>query len=556
MQYNILMNREVFILAGIVLLGTVLRIFNLSPFTIYPDSYQNLIVSENIKTYGSVLGFMGKNGMLYPDYFMWTRPLFPLLINAVSSIGVTPILAARSIALLLGIFSIPLSYFLGKKIFSNSVSGLIAAFLLAISYNHTVWSGLLMTETTGVFFMLLFLLSFFATVEKKPALFQLQNILTGVFFALAVFTRYEYLIIAIPVVFYTLKKSPKPLFYLTTIFGFAFITFLIFGLLLYPINSVVQVILSQLSDLLTKILIVTIVAILCFLVYRFSSVRLKRSFGRVLPMIVTFLLIILFFLFLPHISDVSAQIFGIDVSIFNNFFYHDMLLSFFAFVGLLIMLKDKKQQNLSYFIIIAVVFLSFVYYQINPDMERYMTHLIPFLLIAAAYGIKNVFKTVVINQSKWRLILSSILILFIALQIIITARGLRNLNDPSWFKLSYEQKSAQLTGKYIVDNPLLITSHPEPYFYFLHDDTQSIADSYPFIYIPSAQDMRTVVIVEDMGMRYDFPHFTKVLDTKLKNYQSAHFFVSEQYHYTNNSVKEESPVILYTIRLGTLRKKL
>src|SRR5882757_9649374 len=95
-----------FALFFITLLGAFLRFHNLTPFTVYPDSFQNLIVAQNILHYGSVVGYLGKDGMFYPDFFMWTRPLYALLIDAVSFFGISLLLAARSTAFGLGIVSI------------------------------------------------------------------------------------------------------------------------------------------------------------------------------------------------------------------------------------------------------------------------------------------------------------------------------------------------------------------------------------------------------------------------------------------------------------------
>src|SRR5216683_4149347 len=97
-------------LVVITLLGAILRFSNLSPFNLYPDSYQNLIVAKNIADYQSVLGYLGANGMLYPDFFSWTHPLYPLFINLINVFVHTMIASARVIAFIAGIIAIPLSY--------------------------------------------------------------------------------------------------------------------------------------------------------------------------------------------------------------------------------------------------------------------------------------------------------------------------------------------------------------------------------------------------------------------------------------------------------------
>ncbi len=534
------MVRLVGILICITFLGALLRFFNLSPFTVYPDSYQNLIVAENIRTYGSVVGYLGKNGMLYPDFFMWTRPLFPLLINAVSFFSLTSLTTARSIAFVLGILAIPLTYLFIRRVFKQINIGLFGAFLLALSYNHTVWSGLLMTEAIGVFFMLMFLWRFFATVEKKVPMPSLQNIVTGFLFCLAVLARYEYLIIALPVIFYIFKHSPQPMKYVVTVFIAMVIGLLITGFLLFPVNSVILVLFSQLSDLLIKITVAIGIIALCYLVYRFLPIRYKAKIATFLPIVLSIIFVVLFF-------------FGKNLTALKNFINHDYLLCFFALIGLLTLLADAKQRVLAYFVLLSIGLLGFIYHQINPDMERYFTHLIPFLLIPASFGLLYFFKTAFVNQTKSiRYLFFALLSFLIFYQIVVTARGLRYLNDPSWYSPSYEDTAAHLVKKYISGHPLLITSHPEPYYYFTGLDTQSIADTPPFLYLPPVSYNQQIVIIEDMGMHADFPRFTSVLYKRLQKYKYDSFRVDEGYHESKLFLPENSPVVLYKISFGEL----
>src|SRR5437763_1235761 len=92
--------------------------------------------------------------------------------------------------------------------FSNRIA-LFGALLLAISFQHVVWSGFVMTETTGVLFMLFFLSSLFVSLTKKTKLANKKDLLTGVLFICAVFTRYEYVVIFIPIVFLIFTISPN-----------------------------------------------------------------------------------------------------------------------------------------------------------------------------------------------------------------------------------------------------------------------------------------------------------------------------------------------------------
>src|SRR5262249_54375056 len=147
--------------------------------------------------------------------------------------------------------------------------------------------------------------------------------------------------------------------------------------------------------------------------------------------------------------------------------------------------------DLAYFVLLSLLLLGITYYHINPEMERYMTHLIPLLLIPGSYGIYFASSKVLRHPGKrsasrifsgfWtsqndsvsvsvrnfdKQVYTTVLSLFIVFQLIFTARGLRNLNDPSWFRPSYEEKAALLVGNKLSDKPMLIASFPEPYYYF------------------------------------------------------------------------------------------
>ena len=116
----------------------ILRFANLSPFNVYPDSYQNLIVAKNIIDYHSVFGYVGPLGMVYPDFFSWTHPVYPILIILATAITHNMTVSAKGIALIAGILVIPLTYIFIKRVFSSSTYGLAGALFLALSFNHPI----------------------------------------------------------------------------------------------------------------------------------------------------------------------------------------------------------------------------------------------------------------------------------------------------------------------------------------------------------------------------------------------------------------------------------
>jgi 4-amino-4-deoxy-L-arabinose transferase-like glycosyltransferase len=552
-MYNTTMFKSLILLFISTLLAAVLRFFNLSPFTIYPDSYQNLLVAENIAKYHSVLGYLGPDGMLYPDFFMWTRPIYALLINSLTFFLHDTFLTARVISFFAGVFAVLLAFIAITTLFKNKKMGLVAAGLLALSYNHTIWSGFVMTETTGVFFMLLFLWILFHTIFQTTKYGNFRDIIIGILFSLAVMARYEYLIILLPVILLIMQCSPQPFKRILNISAAFLVCLVLFGLALFPLDSVIFVILNQLKDLLLLIGIGVAVFVFSILLYYFLPKRYQTKVKISLPTICIGIIILFAgYIILQIFFGASGWPLWNNLSFLRNFARHDMLISLFSVIGFILIFQNKRLRAFGYFSLLSSIFLLSIYYKINPDMERYVTHIIPFLLIPASYGLVNLY----VILPRVRMIGLLLLVPLVLIQFFTTANGLRSLNDQSWYHMSYEEKVAVEVKRYTTNNPILLASTPEPYYYRLRFSTQSLTDSPPYLYIPDSLDNRTVLIIEDMGMREIFPTFTYLLDTKLQQYKIAEFKVNEYYHTNNKSTPETQPVVLYEVKLGDLKKLL
>lgn len=537
-----------FFLLLALLIGSILRSHNLSSFKIYPDSYQNLIVAENIQIYGSVVGTLGPDGVVYPPFFMWSRPVYALLINTFSWTTFPSDLIAQYVAYIAGLAAIPLSFFVVWNIFRNALFGVAAASLLAFSFNHTVWSGFIMTETIGVFFILLFLWSFSNAISKPVQFGTFSSILSGALFAIATMTRYEYLILIIPITLFIflMSKTPKPM--LSNFLIGSGIVFLMFALTLFPLDSVVPIILTQMHDLLIRFGIAAITFAIVVILYKRAPSRYKTMLMQKLPRSVSFMLIAIALLL--TVQSVFRQIipFYTDLSFIRGFAGHDVLISAFAMYGWLLLLSEKRHHAFAYCTILACILLAITYHRVNPDMERYMTHLIPFLLLPASYGLVMALR----QKNKGKIIFATVFLL--GIQISISYNGLRYLNDPSWYTKSYEENAAEQIANDISENDILLVSLPEPYFYETGITTHSVNDTPPFIYIPKTLDDRTVYIIQDMATKDYFPTFNKFIDTNLQQFKSKEFQITTPYHTTNKSLKPSNPINVYKIKLNDLKK--
>jgi 4-amino-4-deoxy-L-arabinose transferase-like glycosyltransferase len=531
-----------FCLAIILLLGFILRYHNISPFKIYPDSYQSLLLANNISNYHSVVGFLGEQGTIYPQFFSWSRPGYAFLIIALNTLLSNTNLTAHFISFIAGLGSILLGYFVLKTIFKSYIYGLTGAFLLAISFNNTVWSGFIMTETLGVFTLLLFILQLTHSINHKTKLFFIQDLLTGLLFAFAVLTRYEYIVVIVPLIFFIFFCATRPLVRLLNIFlGFLVPIILVF-FSLFPIHSTIAIIWKELPDQLVRLSLMLFILVITFLIPKFYWKKIAIPFTTYFPYGLLVLPLPFFFFN--------------ELLLLKKFFLLDCMISLFAWLGFFFLVKDKAYRKYGYFAFFSCFFLIIIYQNINNAMDRYITHTIPFLLIPAAYGLTKTIQ-IIRNQNK-KIATISFVILFLVLffQIFESYYGLRYMDD-SWYKTSYEEKVAEQVKNYTNNKHMIfITSLPEPYFYNTKQSTHSIIDTYPFIFLPTDKPKTKILIIEDMALHNVFPNFTNFLHIFMKDKKQKQFFVHESFRLKNTKIKEDYPVIIYEVSLDELKKRI
>ncbi|HSX39980.1 MAG TPA: glycosyltransferase family 39 protein, partial [Candidatus Saccharimonadales bacterium] len=465
----------------ILCVGIFLRFCNILPSKLYPDSYQNIVVARNIVNYHSVLGFLGKNGLSYPYVYFWTRPGFPLLINIAKIFVNDEFFAAQVVSFVAGILIIIVTYFALSKLFSNKNVGIAGAALAALSFNLTVWGGFILTEASGVLFLSLFLFLLFRGLIKKSQFLDINDLLIGAFFGFAILIRYEYLLIALPLVILIFQKSESPGKKLLNILvGFVVVTYIVL-LLLFPVKDIARDLFSHVSYYFSEGIIFFVALPLIFCI--------KRIKAKLMLKIVSFLWIVFIFIYHPL---------GM-----RDFFVHDFLLGIVLIIGLFLFYKKEEFLEYLIFILFSSLLLALMYYKTNPVMARYYTNLLPFLFIPAAYGLASFIK------SKKMILIG----VFISLQVFITFRGIKYLKNGEWARPSYEEKSARTLNKWLHDNNhILLVSLPEPYYLYTNSSTQSTTADLPFLDPDSTLDNSKIYIVEDMGTYDYFPKFAAFLD--------------------------------------------
>lgn len=559
--------KKLFPVILITLIGAWLRFVNISPFKIYPDTYVNLITALNISDYGSVVGFLGDAGMVYPDFFMWTRPFFALTLLVVNFFTGDLNTAGVYISFAASVLTLPLIFVLLKKIFQNNNTALGGTVIGALSFNHIVWSGFVQTEALGVFLMTVFLVLLFSNLKRKPEPADFWDVSTGVALVAAVLCRYEYILVAIPaalLLFNSTEKNSKksPLMRQIKLINIL-ASFLLVGSVafsqLYPVPGTFRVFSEQLSSLL-KIAggLSVAVFVLFFLRINFrlsvwNHIVQRAELFTVIS--IWFMAVLMIFNYLGILPNQLLILSG-----YADFFSTDFVPGIFVLIGITFWWKSKTSNPGIVFALISIALLAPIYYRVNPDMARYLVHLLPFFLIIASYGLGRVFLYTRNFQPKSLapMALTAVFLPFL-IQGILSFQGIRQLDQGAWFKTGYEEESALLfkertkTYGLKIDDPLVIASFPEPYFFVTRFSTYSLADQYPYIYIDDSMNSHEVLLIQDMGMHDIFPSFSVLIDKKLQDFLVDDYLVGIDYRYGNYSKPEAYPVRVFKLTLGQLK---
>jgi 4-amino-4-deoxy-L-arabinose transferase-like glycosyltransferase len=172
---------ETISLVFILIIGFLLRIWNLDYLTLWTDEHMHVHGAKQFLEHGNFEGLIDKNGILYTFSVM---PFY--LIFGYADFW------ARFPAVLYGIGSIYMIYKLGKQLFSVNI-GLFSALLLSVSTYEVFWSRLARNYSIFVFFALLSsyffikLFLFYKTIDSEGSFFKKSkiNLRTLVFFILS-----------------------------------------------------------------------------------------------------------------------------------------------------------------------------------------------------------------------------------------------------------------------------------------------------------------------------------------------------------------------------------
>ncbi len=534
----------------IVLVGLILRIHNISPYLPYPDSYHSLIAAERLGQGEPIIGPLGPDGTSYPPSVWWTRPWYASLIALVSLSGVSPVQAAQIISLLLSMFSILLIYAVSQLIWKHRSVSLAAAGLLAVSFNHVVWSGFVLTEATATFMLLASLYTLLRAFQRPSTA---RLVFAGLVFGLAIWTRYEYVLLAIPYLILAWQHL-RTLLYVRTFIPATLLTLITGAAIWRPFNFTSSELWSQLGNFVILLSVIAFVAIICWVI---------RTYRRIVSL--RFLNASRLWQYLPFVlgglagSVIIAAITGYSLPYFsstNTFFIHELPLLPLLILSSLAARRTREARRILGVFSLAIILLLAAYLRVNADMERYLTHVLPLVILMASFGAIISLRLIeALPKAKRQLSIAACSIVVIG-QLFISFNGIHNWQDGLWFQPGYEELSAQKLPP-IPANSLIITATPEPYYLATHHGIITPFTAPPYLELPQSVDHHTpVIVVADESMRRYFPEVYDTVTQKLQVYQIDSYFLQVPFRDGSDIIAEQNPVRVYRLPLDHIPSQL
>jgi mannosyltransferase len=183
------------LLAGIIVIGSVLRIYQFGFQAVSCDELYSLMVAQ--RTYLDAIVFISTNET--------NPPLFYLLAHTTYLLSGGIDYAIRVPSVLFGILTIPAMYLLGKE--WDEYTGLFCAGITAILYSLVYYSQFARAYSTATFFLVLFFWLFVRVYMSKhtnPVDYYLVGIIAGIALWIHLFVIFP---IVVTLIFFYLTRS-------------------------------------------------------------------------------------------------------------------------------------------------------------------------------------------------------------------------------------------------------------------------------------------------------------------------------------------------------------
>jgi hypothetical protein len=127
---------------ALFVLAVVVRLDQHHAALLYPDGYQYLLMARGITEHLEPTTVLGPGGELFaPNPDAAAKPLFPIVVAAVHTLGVSWLEAARVVTAVAGAWVVIATALLVSKLSDSRVAGLLAGLVVLSSPSLGLWSG-------------------------------------------------------------------------------------------------------------------------------------------------------------------------------------------------------------------------------------------------------------------------------------------------------------------------------------------------------------------------------------------------------------------------------
>lgn len=511
-------NKYLLVLILIILLGFLVRFFNLTEFNIYSDSYEFLLTVKNLYESGNLDGFLGEGGEYFGPLF-YNRIGFAFFLAPLYFLTHNLELSAHLLAFISGLLFLPLVYLLGAKIFNRKV-GLLAALFISISFSNVMLSGFIMANTLVVLFTTLTLYVFFLAYEQDAKEWYL---LAGVLFGITLFLRIE-ILVTLPAFLLVLilskqKATKKSLTFSISAFFIYALFFFVSFLLIQEKNLWLEeqaVFFESLFGLFWSFVFV-IVAIFFLLIYLLIKYKkwVKKQSTLVYFLAIVFSLIVV--LLVPLFWGQELRW---NISWFT--FKVDFVLIVFGLLGMPLVLKKDYVLGL-FFYFFAMPLLA-VYFLFGGSIDfRHFIFLTPILGLVGAYFIfysLSWFYDMAKKMQKPIVSLASI-VFSLGLIFLLSLELYKDLK-PWHESKSFEKEIAQgiketIQSEKIEIKTALLGTFPEAYYFYTGIPTKDLKEIARFR--QNLDSFDSILVVIDVSARSQLPNYSLNIEGKLISYR-------------------------------------
>ncbi len=385
---------------------------------LYPDGYQYLLMARGIGEHFTPTTVLGPGGELFvPNADAAAKPLYPLVVAAVHTLGVGWLSAAEIATCLASAAVVSLTFLLAWRLAGTWLAGAVAALVLLSSPSLAFWSGFSGPDPLA---QALGLGAALAFVHRRHRL-------GGVLLALAVAARPELVVVAACAFVVCLISPERRQSAIRAAIAFVPTLALVFLALRPPIA------LPE-SDLVWTLGLL----VLCSVAAAFLPVD-RRAVGALAVLVVAAV-------------AVSAPSAGL-----SELWREDWPLIAAGLIGLGIAALDQDRRRAAFGILAVAVVLGAVYWMKNPGLERYFAILLPLAAVLAGVGAAALVQ-------RWRWSVAPVAAAVVAVVALGMARTPAGTYDEDVFS-----RTAQKLAPHLASGDPLVTAAPDAYGFWLPD---------------------------------------------------------------------------------------